>query len=590
MTFHRTARFVLRFAAACALILSPAMLWGQRDDHHLGYTRTAKCASCHFPRAADADDDTLNLEAGFTTFVTVEQADTWDHEDKHRQSVYLLLAEQNRPLSNRILSFPIEEVVDFRLDQATRRATAVAFKANADPARLADVQKCFACHAPAAEPTGAPGGATTLEFGVSCQACHGPAEKYVAAHADDGSWGWRVLRADIKEKQFGMTDLRDPLKRAGLCASCHVGSPPAAADQPARFIEHRWYASGHPPLPSFEYAAFAAQMPPHWRTLAEKIRESQTSGQAIRFQTGGADPAAISEAFRGNLPARIERELKFGAEAFATSYLEANDASFAKADGRDRAAVVAADLARTKEMLASAAAVLDAHLALSAAQPPVAPRDFSHFDCGACHHELRSDFPSQARVRRGLSPGRPPAPFWTRALAQVAAEEAALRDPAAADLAAKLTTQLAALDAAYSKGPFGDGAAIAIAAADLRPTLQSIGRSIVAVPLDDAAATALVKRLADPRHDEDRDYHAARQLAWALRGVVSDRQKANYRQPWAQSQNRIDELFGATLRLALPAGQRGSVTGELEPALRSISTFEPKEFQKRLQEFRNPEP
>jgi hypothetical protein len=590
MTLRRPARFVLRLAAACALGLSPALLWGQADDHHLGYTRTAKCASCHFPRASDSDDDRLDLETGFTTFVTVEQATTWDHEDKHRQSVYLLLAPANLSLTNRILGFPIEEAVDYKFDEANRRVTAVSLKADVDPRKLADVKTCFACHAPAAEPTGAGGTATTLEFGVSCQACHGPAEKYVAAHADDESWGWRVLKAEVKEKQFGMTDLRDPLKRARLCASCHVGSPPADEGQPARFIEHRWYAAGHPPLPSFEYAAFAAQMPPHWRTLGEKIRASQTNDSPIRYLSGGADPATTSEAFRGNLPARIERQLKLDDTAFAASYLEANDASFVKAEAGARAAAVAADLARTKETLASAAAVLDAHLDLAAAEPPVAPRDFSHFDCGACHHELRSDFPSDARVRRSLSPGRPPAPFWTRALVQVAAEEAALRDPAAADLATKLAAQLAALDAAYSQGPFGDGAAITVAAADLRPTLQAIGRSIVAVPLDDAAAAALMKRLADPKDDEDRDYHAARQLAWALRGVLSDRQRLPYRTPWTESRGQIDELFGEVLRLELPAGQSGSVTGELEPALRAISDFQPQEFQRRLQESRNPEP
>jgi hypothetical protein len=44
------------------------------------------------------------------------------------------------------------------------------------------------------------------------------------------------------------------------------------------------------------------------------------------------------------------------------------------------------------------------------------------------------------------------------------------------------------------------------------------------------------------------------------------------------------------LRLELPAGQSGSVTGELEPALRVNSSFQPQELQKRLTEFRNPEP
>src|SRR4030095_15688968 len=42
-------------------------------------------------------------------------------------------------------------------------------------------------------------------------------------------------------------------------------------------------------------------------------------------------------------------------------------------------------------------------------------------------------------------------------------------------------------------------------------------------PLDGGAATQLLAKLAHPEHDVERDYHAARQYAWAIREVAKDR-------------------------------------------------------------------
>lgn len=127
---------------------------------------------------------------------------------------------------------------------------------------LADKEQakaCVSCHGmvPA-------DGVKTVRFdvaeGVSCGACHGNYEEWVEKHVSPlGKQEFRALPPQVKEGRYGLTDLGDPLRRARLCASCHVGS---AAE--GKVVTHKMYAAGHPPLPGFEAASFCDMMPPHW--------------------------------------------------------------------------------------------------------------------------------------------------------------------------------------------------------------------------------------------------------------------------------------------------------------------------------------
>ena len=111
---------------------------------------------------------------------------------------------------------------------------------------------CLACHAfePPAERL-ADGWA--VEEGISCEACHGPAGGWLGTH-DQAGW----TRAD--SIAAGMTETRDPARRAALCLDCHLGGP-------GRTVDHRLLAAGHPPL-TFELDNFAAAVS-HWRERAE---------------------------------------------------------------------------------------------------------------------------------------------------------------------------------------------------------------------------------------------------------------------------------------------------------------------------------
>ena len=80
-----------------------------------------------------------------------------------------------------------------------------------------------------------------VDDGIGCEACHGGAELWLSSHADKG-----VPHSDNLAK--GLYPTEDPVKRAELCLSCHMGGPD-------RMITHRIMGAGHPRL-SFELDTF----------------------------------------------------------------------------------------------------------------------------------------------------------------------------------------------------------------------------------------------------------------------------------------------------------------------------------------------
>ena len=97
-----------------------------------------------------------------------------------------------------------------------------------------------------------------LEDGVSCEACHGPAEHWLAAHFRPG---WKALSAQ-QRAEFGMSDTRSVAGRVQLCMDCHVGRPDAQVD-------HDLIAAGHPWL-RFEFGDYHAKWHKHWEIAKDK--------------------------------------------------------------------------------------------------------------------------------------------------------------------------------------------------------------------------------------------------------------------------------------------------------------------------------
>ncbi len=145
-----------------------------------------------------------------------------------------------------------------------------------DPTLPADATqdlRCLACHTnpslakPLADPTG-----QLLRIraeGVSCEACHGNAEKWQIAHSN-------AISPDKRKATFAdwqMNDLNDWHVQATTCAGCHIG---AAEDKargiPVRDMNHDMIAAGHPRL-EFEFASYQSRLAKHW------MPRNRTTGQ-----------------------------------------------------------------------------------------------------------------------------------------------------------------------------------------------------------------------------------------------------------------------------------------------------------------------
>ncbi len=100
-----------------------------------------------------------------------------------------------------------------------------------------------------------------MELGVNCESCHGAAEDWEQLHT---TIPWRSKTPDEK-LSFGMKEMRDPLIRARLCISCHVGD-----STEGKIVTHGMYAAGHPRLTGVEVLLTADLRPSHWRNLREK--------------------------------------------------------------------------------------------------------------------------------------------------------------------------------------------------------------------------------------------------------------------------------------------------------------------------------
>jgi cytochrome c554/c'-like protein len=108
---------------------------------------------------------------------------------------------------------------------------------------------CVDCHAHNI-PKDKRGERFRFDDGVSCEACHGAAERWLPKHVEDGA-------AHATNVGAGMYPTDDPTARATLCLSCHFGNSD-------RFVTHRMMGAGHPRL-SFELETFTTVEPAHFK-------------------------------------------------------------------------------------------------------------------------------------------------------------------------------------------------------------------------------------------------------------------------------------------------------------------------------------
>ena len=213
-------------------------------------------------------------------------------------------------------------------------------------------ERCLTCHA-VNVPAAARGPKFDITDGVFCDACHGPAEKWLEAHAEKG---W----THEQSVKLGMYDTKNFLLRSEKCVSCHLS------------IDQELVAAGHPDLLAFELATFSANMPPHWRdkgTWADT--KVWATGQAILLREAAKQLA--SRAKSGVSAKLLDDALrKVQGHAAVVKHVLAPEA--AKTLGQDVAALV--DLVTKGDRAGVTAGASKIAAAMSQEAPRLAGRDY----------------------------------------------------------------------------------------------------------------------------------------------------------------------------------------------------------------------
>lgn len=173
---------------------------------------------------------------------------TWSRLDKHARGYSVLLNDRSKEIAKK-LALP-------------------------EPAHKSDL--CLDCHTHNPKPAHR-GEGFQIADGVACEACHGPAERWVRSHVESG-----VTHAHNVSR--GMYPTNDDVARARLCLSCHLGTKD-------KFVTHKIMAAGHPRM-SFELDTFTQIAPAHFRIDADWQRRkgnwnevrSWAIGQAVAAQ------------------------------------------------------------------------------------------------------------------------------------------------------------------------------------------------------------------------------------------------------------------------------------------------------------------
>jgi hypothetical protein len=454
------------------------------------FVEASNCKRCHsHPEDYKKEADRLLCRMNEFPF--------WDEKDKHKIA-YKILQEDRAKQMGEILGIAVTEAA-----------------------------ACTNCHgtAGAAE---AGQRFDVVENGVSCVACHGAYQDWVLRHQLPDDPSWRVNTREQKEKQFGMTDLWDPVTRATKCASCHIGSP-----KEMKVVTHAMYAAGHPPLPGLETATFSDAQPRHWQYLREK---NEAARKDLKFN-----------------PAKREQT-----ELVAVSGIVA--------------------LRETMRLFAE-----QARQDGLVKQPETHWPDFARFDCYACHHDLQVPSWRQARGYLG-APGRPTTPAWPDVLVQLGI---AIADPdGSKNRAAQFQQGVSAFRDATGGRPFGDRGRSASAAQALADWADGVCKDLHGltedpkqVVVDGTRALGLMRQLGKMAAEGPLDYDSARQIALAFRTIYLETREVDPSVRFDPEINKLLADLDGQFLLHLPAaGIQQPIVKTLGDRLKAVTDFGPEEF------------
>lgn len=354
----------------------------------------------------------------------------------------------------------------------------------------AKAQNCYTCHAldkrPARMTQKVEDRFNLNSPGLACANCHGKGKAWQDEHyAEDNSKEpkWRSMSLAEKHR-LGFTDLRSASAKAVLCASCHIGNA-----SEGKIVTHEMYAAGHPPLPPFEMVTFMNSQPAHWKHPSE-------------------------------LPYLRDRAAKDPQAAWNLFHYRAEDQELHQA--REFAVGVIASFKMSMNLLADQATHRTNGL-----------MDFAHFDCYACHHDLRVPSDRQKRGYPG-APGRPPLKAWLGVLPRIVVDHAAQMPGGEKLLQSKAVfkVRFQALQDAIQSQPFGDTASFNRAAQSLEEWAQWFINELELVRYSKEETKRLLNELIRNGNSRElvTDPESAWQIAWAtnvlsaeLKRVTGDR-------------------------------------------------------------------
>ena len=209
----KSAAWVVMLVAPLAAMQSRAQPLPYQSPHQTLGTVTCASSLCHGSVKLWKDSTVLQNEYL-----------TWSRTDKHARAYNVLLNERSQ-----------------------RIAKNLGLKQPAHEAKI-----CLDCHAHVI-PEERRGERFKITDGITCEGCHGPAQKWIKTHVEPDNAGAAQHAKNIED---GMYPTSDAVSRAKLCMSCHYGNKD-------KLVTHRIMGAGHPRM-SFELDTFTEIAPKHF--------------------------------------------------------------------------------------------------------------------------------------------------------------------------------------------------------------------------------------------------------------------------------------------------------------------------------------
>ena len=235
--------------------------WDAAADRQATWQGVASCASssCHHENGPKGSKRS--------------EYDTWAGYDKHARAFQVLYSERSERIARNLYGDNAKP--------ATEQALCLKCHASHDGITDRGVSERF-----------------QLADGVSCESCHGAAEKWLTAHYQAG-----FKEKSLEEKAaYGLRPTKDIMHRARLCTSCHVGDA-------NKEVNHDLIAAGHPRL-SFELGAYHGIYNKHW-----DINEDHARYPDFEARLWSVGQLVSAKAALELLAARAEGAAKSGNEA-----------------------------------------------------------------------------------------------------------------------------------------------------------------------------------------------------------------------------------------------------------------------------------